>query len=72
MFTVQEVETLSSALQVHLLADHNEMPFRRDEVCMGPGKRWMRSGGLVSEGKGCFRRELCRHSNLGLCVSEGS
>lgn len=45
---------------------------RRDEVCMGPGKTWLRSGGLVSEGKGVYLAELCRHSNLGLSVGEGS
>lgn len=27
MFTIQELETLSSGLQVHLLAGCNEMPF---------------------------------------------
>lgn len=75
MFPVQGLETLrfwysglSCAWPVALM----KCFFSRDEVYMGLGKGWARSGSLVSQVKDVCLAELCGHTNRGVFVREGS
>lgn len=75
MFPAQGLETLrfwylglSCAWPVALM----KCFFSRDEVYMGLGKGWARSGSLVSQVKDVCLAELCRHTNMGVFVREGS
>lgn len=46
--------------------------FSRYEVYMGQGKGWATSGSPVSQGKDVCLAELCRPTNMGVSVGEGS